>query len=76
MYGYDIANNLKFLAGPPPLHGELCCVIVLEKVTEWFSLACVQDFFFPLFGAEYKFCYNLVLQERLQQEPTQQSLSR
>lgn len=47
MYGHDIANNLKFLAGPPPLHGELCCVIVLEKVTEWFSLACVQDFFFP-----------------------------
>ena len=79
MSGYgcynDNTNNLKVLAGPALVHEELSCVIVLEKVTEWVSLAFVKDFF-PLSGAEYKLCYNLVLQERLQQEPTQQSLSR
>ena len=46
MYGHNFANNLKKLTGPlSPIWRTLLYVMVLKKVPEWFSLACIKDFF-------------------------------
>lgn len=45
----NFANNLiKLTDLPSPIGRILLCVMVLEKVPEWFSLTCIKHFFFLL----------------------------